>query len=297
MSGQDAGAGPVAIVTGAGRGLGRCHVQALAEAGYAVVVNDLGAARDGSGAETTVAEEVAAEVRAAGGRAVSSAHDISDLAQAQQVVDLAIETFGRLDALVNNAGILRDRMIVNCSPEEWDDVIRVHLRGTFGMLQAAARHWRALAKAGAQVRASVVNTTSPSGLYGKPGQGNYGAAKAAIASLTMIAAEELAPYGVRVNAIAPVAYTRMTADLVTSPEAASELAPEHISPLVVWLCGVDDVSGRVFEISGRRLAVVSPWRREVEEVPVLPMTPEAAGSAANRLLARAQPLPAMGGNL
>lgn len=287
----------VAIVTGGGRGLGRCHVLALADAGYAVVVNDLGSARDGSGAPGSVAEEVAAEVRGTGGRAVASSHDIADAGQAGDLVGLALAEFGRLDVLVNNAGILRDRMIVNCTPQEWDDVVRVHLRGTFVMLQAAARHWRALAKAGTPAAAHVVNTTSPSGLYGKPGQGNYGAAKAGIATLTMIAAEELAAYGVQVNAIAPVAYTRMTADLVTDPAAARELAPEHVSPLVVWLAGAPEVTGRVLEVSGRRLAVASPWRREVEETPQLPWTPAAAGAAAERLLALAAPLPAMGGNL
>jgi NAD(P)-dependent dehydrogenase (short-subunit alcohol dehydrogenase family) len=290
---------PVAIVTGAGRGLGRSHVEALVEAGYAVVVNDLGSARDGRGIERSVADDTAAALRAAGGRAVPSTHDVADFEQAAALVQLALDTFGRLDALVNNAGILRDRMLVNTTPQEWDDVVRVHLRGTFAVLQAGARHWRALTKAGTPVAASIVNTTSPSGLYGKPGQANYGAAKAGIASLTMIAAEELKAYGVRVNAIAPVAFTRMTEDLVTDPAAAIELAPERVSPLVAWLAGPDsaEVTGRVFEISGRRLAVVDPWRREVEEVPLMPLTVEAVGKIATRLLGEARPLPPMGGNL
>lgn len=290
---------PVAIVTGGGRGLGRCHVEALAAAGYAVVVNDLGAGRDGSGAEQSVADGTVAEVRAAGGHAVASSHDVADFDQAAALIELAVGTFGRLDVVVNNAGILRDRMIVNTTPQEWDDVIRVHLRGSFAVLQAAARHWRGLSKAGAAVSASIVNTTSPSGLYGKPGQANYGAAKAGIASLTMIAAEELRQYGVRVNAVAPVAFTRMTADLVTDPSAATELAPEHVSPLVVWLAGQesDGVNGRVFEISGRRFAVVDPWRREIEEAPPNPLSVEEAGKIAIRLLEKATPLPAMGGNL
>jgi len=290
---------PVAIVTGGGRGLGRCHVDALVAAGYAVVVNDLGVARDGTGAERSVAEETAAVIRATGGRAVASAHDVADFDEATALVDLAVASFGRLDVVVNNAGILRDRMIVNTTPQEWDDVIRVHLRGTFAVLQAAARHWRLLAKAGTPVAASIVNTTSPSGLYGKPGQANYGAAKAGIATLTMIAAAELEQYGVRVNAVAPVAFTRMTEDLVTDPDAAAELAPERVSPLVVWLAGADagDVTGRVFEVSGRRIAVVDPWRRAPEEVPPVPLGVEEAGRIATRLLAEAAPLPAMGGNL
>jgi NAD(P)-dependent dehydrogenase (short-subunit alcohol dehydrogenase family) len=289
----------VVIVTGAGRGLGRSHVEALARSGAKLVVNDLGVNRDGQGLALPVAEEVAAGVRAQGGEAVASMHDVGDWDAAGALVRQAIDTYGRLDAIVNNAGILRDRMIVNTSAAEWDDVIRVHLRGTFAVLRFAGAYWREQAKAGNPLQGSVVNTTSPSGLFGKPGQANYGAAKAGIAMLTMIAAEELGPYGVTVNAVAPVAHTRMTADLVSDPGAAQKLAPEHVSPVVVWLSSARSrhVTGRVFEISGKRFGIAEPWSRGPGIVPQAVMTPAEVGQIADELLPSAMVPERMGGNL
>lgn len=292
-------AGRVAVISGAGRGLGRCHALALAAAGAAVVVNDLGSGRDGNGQASQVAEEVVSEIRALGGRAVASGHDVADWDASRRLVELAVGEFGRLDVVVNNAGILRDRMLVNMSAEEWDAVMHVHLRGTFALSRWAASHWRERSKAGDEVDARIINTTSPSGLFGKPGQANYGAAKAGIATLTMIAAAELARYGVTVNAVAPVAYTRMTSDLVTDPRAVDELAPEHVSPVVTWLAGASsrEVTGRVFEVSGRRLGVAEPWRHGPSVVPDGVMDPVEVGVTIERLLEQAAPPESMGGNL
>ncbi|MEV4747373.1 SDR family oxidoreductase [Streptosporangium amethystogenes subsp. fukuiense] len=292
-------AGRVAVISGAGRGLGRCHALALAAAGAAVVVNDLGSGRDGNGQASPVAEEVVSEIRALGGRAVASGHDVADWDASRRLVELAVGEFGRLDVVVNNAGILRDRMLVNMSAEEWDAVMHVHLRGTFALSRWAASHWRERSKAGDEVDARIINTTSPSGLFGKPGQANYGAAKAGIATLTMIAAAELARYGVTVNAVAPVAYTRMTSDLVTDPRAVDELAPEHVSPVVTWLAGPSsrEVTGRVFEVSGRRLGVAEPWRHGPSVVPDGVMDPVEVGVTIERLLGQAAPPEPMGGNL
>ncbi|GAA0824334.1 SDR family oxidoreductase [Streptosporangium amethystogenes subsp. fukuiense] len=289
----------MAVISGAGRGLGRCHALALAAAGAAVVVNDLGSGRDGNGQASPVAEEVVSEIRALGGRAVASGHDVADWDASRRLVELAVGEFGRLDVVVNNAGILRDRMLVNMSAEEWDAVMHVHLRGTFALSRWAASHWRERSKAGDEVDARIINTTSPSGLFGKPGQANYGAAKAGIATLTMIAAAELARYGVTVNAVAPVAYTRMTSDLVTDPRAVDELAPEHVSPVVTWLAGPSsrEVTGRVFEVSGRRLGVAEPWRHGPSVVPDGVMDPVEVGVTIERLLGQAAPPEPMGGNL
>jgi NAD(P)-dependent dehydrogenase (short-subunit alcohol dehydrogenase family) len=263
----------VVIVTGAGRGIGRAHALEFASQGARVVVNDLGAEVDGSGGSTGPAGEVVEEIRSMGGDAIANGDDVSDWKGARRLVDLAIEHFGRLDTLVNNAGILRDRMLVNMTEEEWDAVLRVHLKGTFGPLRWAAAHWRELAKEGKAVDASVVNTSSGSGLYGNPGQTNYGAAKAGIASLTIIASRELERYGVRVNAIAPAALTRMTENLGLSlvsgdskPEHFDAMAPENIAPLVVWLGSNEStgVSGRVFNVAGGRISVAEGWSRGPE---------------------------------
>ena len=202
--------GKVAIVTGAGRGIGREHALALARAGARVVVNDVGAALSGEGSDTRPAQEVADEIAALGGEAVANYDNVADFAQAERLVRQAIDTFGRLDILVNNAGILRDRMLVNMTEEEWDAVIAVHLKGHFAPTRHAAAYWRERSKAGDEVRARVINTSSPSGVFGNVGQANYGAAKGAIAAFTIIVAQELARYGVTVNCIAPNARTRMT---------------------------------------------------------------------------------------
>jgi NAD(P)-dependent dehydrogenase (short-subunit alcohol dehydrogenase family) len=258
--------GRVAIVTGAGRGIGREHSLLLAREGARVVVNDLGGTMDGTGADAGPAQQVVDEIAAMGGEAVANADDISDWEGAQRLVNQAVESFGRLDVLINNAGILRDRMLVNMTEEEWDAVIKVHLKGTFGPSRWAATYWRERTKAGEAVDARIINTSSPSGIYGNAGQTNYGAAKAGIASFTIIAAKELGRYGVTVNAIAPAALTRMTEGLGMGqlPEEAKEtMSPAHIAPIAVWLASPlsKDVTGRVFDVTGRMISVSEGWHR------------------------------------
>jgi len=255
--------GRVVVITGAGNGIGRAHARAFAAQGAKVVVNDLGGARDGAGASAGPAQAVVDEIRAAGGDAVASTDDISSWAGAERLIGQAAGAFGGLDVVVNNAGILRDRMIVTMTEQDFDSVIAVHLRGTFAVLHHAAAYWRQRVKDGQANDARVINTTSPSGLFGNPGQGNYGPAKAAIASLTIIAARELERYGVTVNAIAPTALTRMTEDiqLMQAAAASSDLSPEAISPLVVWLgsAASRDVTGRVFGVWGNAITVLEGW--------------------------------------
>jgi len=258
--------GRVAIVTGAGRGIGREHALLLSAQGAKVVINDLGGSMDGSGSDTGPAQQVVDEIVAAGGEAVANTDDISDWSGAEKLIATAVDAFGRLDVLINNAGILRDRMLVNMSEAEWDAVIKVHLKGTFGPSHFAANHWRDRSKAGEEVDARIINTSSPSGIYGNVGQTNYGAAKAGIASFTIIAAKELARYGVTVNAIAPAALTRMTEELGMgqADEATKEtLSPRHIAPIVCWLASPESatVTGRVFDVSGRMLSVSEGWHR------------------------------------
>lgn len=255
----------VVIVTGAGRGIGRAHALLFADHGAKVVVNDLGAEVDGSGSGSGPAGEVVDAIRAAGGEAVANGDDVSSWEGAQRIINTAIDTYGTLDVVVNNAGILRDRMIINMTEDEWDLVIGVHLKGTFNMIHWAASYWRELSKAGTPRDARIINTTSASGIYGNVGQANYGAAKAGIASLTNIAAMELGRYGVTVNAIAPVALTRMTENLGIVADddiqAKQQLAPENISPLVVWL-GSDrsrSITGRVFDVAGNHVDVAEGW--------------------------------------
>jgi NAD(P)-dependent dehydrogenase (short-subunit alcohol dehydrogenase family) len=255
--------GRVVVVTGAGNGIGRAHALAFAAQGARVVVNDLGGSRDGAGTSVGPAQAVVDEIVAAGGEAVANTDDISAWSGAESLVRQAVETFGGLDVLVNNAGILRDRMIVSMTGQDWDSVVAVHLRGSLAVLHHAARYWRERAKAGHTNQARVINTTSPSGLFGNPGQSNYGAAKAGIASLTVIAAAELARYGVTVNAIAPTALTRLTEDIEMMKQAAQaeDLSPEAISPLVVWLgsAASSEVTGRVFSVWGNRITVLEGW--------------------------------------
>ncbi len=255
-------AGKVAVVTGAGRGIGREHALALAAAGARVVVNDLGGSTAGEGADDAPARQVVDEIRAAGGEAVANFDDVADLHGAENLIAQAIDAFGRLDILVNNAGILRDRMLVNMTEEEWDAVIAVHLKGHFGPTRHAAAHWRERSKAGEEVRARVINTSSPSGLFGNVGQCNYGAAKGGIASLTLIAAQELARYGVTVNCLAPNARTRMTEELFGPTAASDALDPANIAPVVVALCAdeAQHITGQVFFVYGGAVNVLRPWQ-------------------------------------
>jgi NAD(P)-dependent dehydrogenase (short-subunit alcohol dehydrogenase family) len=287
----------VVVITGAGRGIGREHALEFARQGADVVVNDLGAEVDGTGASMEPAQQVAEEIRALGRRALVNGDDVADEAGAERLVNTTIETFGRIDVLVNNAGILRDRMLVNMTFAEWDDVMRVHLRGTFGPSHFAARYWRERAKAGEPVDARIINTTSPSGIYGNAGQTNYGAAKAGIASFTIIAARELANYGVTVNAIAPAAATRMTIPLRAgratepAPEGFDPSAPDNIAPIVVWLGSHEsaDVTGRVFNVRGGRISVAEGWRAGPSLEREARWNPAELGDVIHALVADAQP--------
>jgi len=250
--------GRVAIVTGAGRGIGRAHALELARHGAKVVVNDFGVSLAGEGTGESPADEVVAEIVAAGGEAVANGADVADFAQAEAMVQQAVETFGGLDVLVNNAGFVRDRMLVNTAEEEWDAVIRVHLKGHFAPLRHAGAYWRAEAKAGRPRAARVVNTSSGAGLQGSVGQATYSAAKAGIAGLTLVAAQEMGRYGVTVNAIAPVARTRMTEGAFDTSAMA---LPEDNSPVVAWLASEEsgDVTGRVIEIDGSTITLETGW--------------------------------------
>jgi NAD(P)-dependent dehydrogenase (short-subunit alcohol dehydrogenase family) len=261
--------GRVAIITGAGRGIGREHALLFAAEGAKVVVNDLGGAADGSGSDKTPAQEVVDEIKAMGGEAIVNADNVADWEGGQRMVQSAIDAFGDLHILVNNAGILRDRVLVNMTEEEWDAVISVHLKGHFVPTRHAAAYWRQQVKDGKTVNAAVVNTSSTSGLFSNPGQTNYGAAKSGIATFTEIAAKELSRYGVRVNAIAPAARTRLTlatpgiGEVIAAPAEAGAFDvwdPANISPLVAWLATADcPATGKVFFVQGGRIAVFEPW--------------------------------------
>ncbi len=258
--------GRVVIVTGAGRGLGRAHALAFAAQGAAVVVNDVGASLGGEGYDQSPAEEVVATIVAAGGTAVVNGDDVSDWDGAGRMIEQAVEGFGRLDTLVCNAGIVRDRMIVNMSVDEWDAVTRVHLRGMFCPVRHAVDHWRAMSKAGTPVQARIITTSSGAGLFGSVSQANYSAAKAGIASFTVVAAAELGRYGISVNGIAPSARSRMTeeafAEMMRAPESGFDaMDPANVSPVVVWLGSSHcDVTGRMFEIAGGQLSVADGWQ-------------------------------------
>ncbi|MFJ8161432.1 SDR family oxidoreductase [Streptomyces sp. NPDC096136] len=295
--------GRVVVVTGAGRGLGRAHALAFAAEGARVVVNDLGVGLDGLPGPGSPAARVVEEIRAGGGEAVAHGGDIATGGGADSLVACALGAFGRLDTLVNNAGFLRDRMLVNLGEDDWDAVMRVHLKGHFLPLRAAAAWWRAEAKAGRPVAARVVNTSSGAGLLGSVGQGNYSAAKAGILGLTLVAAAEMGRYGVQVNAVAPAARTRMTEEAFAATMAAPQagafdaMAPENVSPLVVWLGSTASagVTGRVFEAEGGRITVMEGWRPGPTADRGSRWTPGEAGEAAAKLLAESQPpLPAYG---
>jgi NAD(P)-dependent dehydrogenase (short-subunit alcohol dehydrogenase family) len=285
--------GRVVVVTGAGQGIGRAHALAFAADGARVVVNDVGPAADA----------VADEIRSAGGEAVVSTGDVSDWFYTEQLVRDAVEAFGGLDALVNNAGLVRDRMLVNMSEDEWDLVLKVDLKGHFCPLRHAAAYWRDRAKAGDPVRARVVNTSSGAGLLGSVGQGNYAAAKAGVVGLTLVAAAEMARYGITVNAIAPAARTPMTArvfaETMAEPESGFDpMDPANVSPLVVWLASADsgDVTGRVFEVESGVISPADGWQHGPREDKGGRWLPEEVGPAVRRLLAQAPPpAPVYGG--
>jgi NAD(P)-dependent dehydrogenase (short-subunit alcohol dehydrogenase family) len=255
--------GRICIVTGAGRGIGREYAVMLASEGAKVVVNDFGGARDGTGGDQGPAAEVVDHITAAGGEAIAHVGDVSSVGDAEAMVRVAIDTFGGLDVVVNNAGILRDRMLFSMSEDEWDAVIKVHLKGTWAPSRAASMYWRERAKAGQSNDARIINTTSVAGIYANSGQTNYGAAKAGIAAFTQIAAQELARYGVTVNAVAPGALTRLTEDLGLPDEMMARFGPEWVAPVVAWLASAQsgDVTGQVIESSGLVLGIAEGWRR------------------------------------
>ena len=258
--------GRVAIVTGAGRGIGREHALMLAEQGAKVVVNDLGGDEAGGGADLTPAQEVVNDIEAMGGEAVVNGCNVADFAAAGEMVQQAVDTWGRLDIVINNAGILRDRMVFSMSEDDWDSVIAVHLKGTFAPSHHAATYWRNHVKGGGEPFGRIINTASPSGIYGNVGQTNYGAAKAGIAGFSVIAAQELVRYGVTVNCLAPTALSRLTESLMGGSENISDSAKEAMSPrwialIATWLCSEEaqNVTGRVFDIRGKHLGIAEGW--------------------------------------
>jgi NAD(P)-dependent dehydrogenase (short-subunit alcohol dehydrogenase family) len=292
--------GRVVIVTGGARGIGREYCLEFARQGAKVVVNDLGGARDGEGHSSGPAEDVVKEIKAMGGEAVANAEDVSDWEGSKRMIDQAISTFGKLDVLVNNAGILRDRMIFNMTIDEWDAVIKVHLRGTFCPTRHAVGYWRERAKAGEQNDARIINTTSVSGLFCNPGQTNYGAAKAGIASMTLIAAKELLRYGITSNAISPGALTRLTEDLgppvELKPGEWNPRDPSNIAPIVVWLGSSEakDVTGQIFESMRGRLCVYEGWHRGPTVEQEARFDPAKLGPIVKKMLADRRPDQKMG---
>jgi NAD(P)-dependent dehydrogenase (short-subunit alcohol dehydrogenase family) len=290
----------VVIVTGAGRGIGRAHALEFARQGASVVVNDVGAELDGSGGSDSPAQQVVDEIEAMGsGRAIVNGDDVGDWNGAQRLVGMAVEVFGRLDVVVNNAGVVRDRMFANATEDEWDAVVRVHLKGHFAIARHAASYWRDQAKAtGEPVDARIVNTTSGAGLLGSVGQAAYSAAKGGIASLTLVQAAELGRYGVTANAIAPAARTRMTetvfADTMAAPDdpdAFDPMAADNVAPLVVWLGSSESaaVTGRVFEVEGGKVSLADGWQHTEAVDKGARWDPDELGPVVEALLAKAPP--------
>jgi NAD(P)-dependent dehydrogenase (short-subunit alcohol dehydrogenase family) len=289
--------GRVALVTGAGRGLGRAHAIELARQGAAVVVNDIGTALDGEGTSIGPAAEVVEEILAGGGRALANSDDVADWGGSRRMVESAVEAFGRLDVVVNNAGFVRDRMFANATEEEWDAVVRVHLKGHFCVGRWAAAYWRDRTKAGERQDARIINTSSGAGLLGSIGQAAYSAAKGGILSLTLVQAAELARYGVTANAIAPAARTRMTEQVFAAtmrpPDdgAFDAMAPENVSPVVAWLASAQSasVTGRVFEVEGGRIGLAGGWQHGPTVDKGARWEPADVGPAVHDLLSAAPP--------
>jgi NAD(P)-dependent dehydrogenase (short-subunit alcohol dehydrogenase family) len=291
--------GRVVIVTGAGRGIGRGHALEFARQGAKVVVNDIGAELDGTGGSGSPAQQVVEEIRDAGGEAVVNGDDVADWEGAQRLVGTALETFGRLDTVVNNAGFVRDRMFVNAAEDEWDAVVRVHLKGHFAVARWAASYWRDQAKAGDAVDARIVNTSSGAGILGSIGQAAYSAAKGGIATLTLVQAAELGRYGITANAIAPSARTRMTETAFAAAMARPEgevfdaMDPDNVAPLVAWLGSSESahVTGRMFEVEGGKVSIAGGWQHGELVDKGARWQPEELGPVVDQLLAKA-PAPA-----
>jgi NAD(P)-dependent dehydrogenase (short-subunit alcohol dehydrogenase family) len=286
-------AGRVVIVTGAGRGLGRSYALAFARAGARVVVNDLGTSLAGVGRDDATAQAVVTEIRAAGGEAVANGDDVSDWDGAGRIVAAALENFGALDVIVNNAGFVRDRMFVSATVEEWDATMKVHLRGHFCVARHAVDHWRGCAKQGKTVDARIINTSSGAGLNGSIAQSAYAAAKGGIASLTLVQAAELGRYGITANALAPAARTRMTeqafADKMKRPDAGFDVQdPDNIAPVVVWLGSSESraVTGCVFELEGGKIMIADGWTDGPQVDKHARWAPDEVGAAVTALLAQ-----------
>ena len=287
----------VVIVTGAGRGIGRAHALELARQGAKVVVNDLGVSNSGEGGGQGPADEVVQAIREMGGEAVANGADVADWDQTEGLVRQAIEEFGRLDVVVNNAGFVRDRMFVSCSEEEWDAIIRVHLKGHFCLSRHAAAYWRGQAKAGEEVDARIINTSSGAGVLGSVGQSSYSAAKAGIATLTLVQAAELGRYGISANAVCPIARTRMTegafGETMKAPDQGfDENDPANVSPFIAWLASSQsrEVTGRIWEVFGGTITAFDGYRREQTVDIARRWDAAEVGPAVKDLLSKARPL-------